>query len=96
MRKLKALCERLFRLPAARQALQLRGAGGGALPHSLGGSDDWDLASLDLQAWHEPTLRLAQLELSIPMRTWPARKLVAKHAGYVSLLPMLAACKQQA
>jgi hypothetical protein len=50
VRKLKALCERLFRLPAGRQALQVRARAGDAPARPLGGSDDWDLAALDLQA----------------------------------------------
>jgi len=46
--RLKQLCERLFRLPAARQALAVAGAGGAAA-RPLDGGDDRDLAFLGLQ-----------------------------------------------
>jgi hypothetical protein len=46
--RLKQLCERLFGLPAARQALAVAGAGGAAA-RPLDGGDDRDLAFLGLQ-----------------------------------------------
>ncbi len=46
--RLKQLCERLFRLPAARQALAVAGAGGAAA-RPLDGGDDRDLVFVGLQ-----------------------------------------------
>ena len=46
--RLKQLCERLFSLPAARQALSVAAGGGAA--RALDGAPDRDLAFLGLQA----------------------------------------------
>lgn len=46
--RLKLLCERLFALPAARQALSVAGGGGAA--RALDAAPDRDLAFLGLQA----------------------------------------------
>ena len=53
LRKVKQLCERLFKLPAHQQALAARGPDGD--PRSLGKDDESVLGSLNLQVWALPS-----------------------------------------
>ncbi len=49
LRKLKQLCERLFKLPAQHQALSARGPAGDGMLRSLGIDDEAVLGSFDLE-----------------------------------------------
>ena len=51
--KLKLLCQRLFKVPAARQALFLRAGGENPMPDNIGEDDSKDLMffSVEVSSW---------------------------------------------
>lgn len=50
--KLKLLCQRLFKVPAARQALFLRAGGENPMPDNIGEDDSKDLTFFSVEVGH--------------------------------------------
>ena len=64
--KLKLLCQRLFKVPAARQALFLKAGGENPMPDNIGEDDSKDLMflSVEVSSWPLCAHALSQSNMS--------------------------------
>ena len=59
MGKLKLLCQRLFKVPAARQALFLKAGGENPMPDNIGEDDSKDLTFFSVEVGHATLISAA-------------------------------------